>query len=168
KGGHNIYLSDAVLEVPGLKHSLDNNDTSGAIKTLFESLEDDAYIAVLSYYSTFDGAVEAAQKDLQGRLMLKTGRAVQAGFGPRYLHSTGQIHKGGPNSGIYLIFTHSEADDLKIPGAAFTFSELELSQAYGDMEALMKRGRRVVLFEAASSSAAGYKEAVKIISEALA
>ncbi|MFQ5480302.1 MAG: glucose-6-phosphate isomerase [Thermodesulfobacteriota bacterium] len=165
--GKKIFLSEAVQGVPGLRGALDNTDAAAVLKALFAEMKKGDYIALLTYYSTFDTAIESMAGELQGALMLKTKKAVQAGFGPRYLHSTGQIHKGGPNNGIYLIFTHAAADDLRIPGAPFTFSELELSQAYGDMEALMKRGRRVILFEAADASAANLKAYMDIIGEAL-
>jgi len=130
-------------------------------------METGAYIALLAYYSTFDTKVETMVKELQSLLMDRTKCAVQAGFGPRYLHSTGQVHKGGPNSGIYLIFTHKTTDDVSVPNADFTFSELELSQAYGDMEALNAKKRRVILFESASPAPHALQGAIDIISEAI-
>ncbi len=165
--GKNIYLSESVQKTPSVKKTLDDGDAAALLKALFAAMKDDDYIALLTYYSPFDTAIQSMASELQAALMLKTKKAVQAGFGPRYLHSTGQIHKGGPNNGIYLIFTHGVDKDLKIPQAPFTFSYLELSQAYGDMEALMKRGRRVLLFEAATPSAANLKTYMDIVREAL-
>ncbi len=166
-GELSVNLSDSVLEMPGLSALLSEKNISGALKILFKSMKDGDYIAILSYYSLFDGDAASIFKGLQGSLMSTTKKAVQSGFGPRYLHSTGQIHKGGPNSGLYLIFTHSTPEDVKIPGASYTFSELELSQAYGDMEALIARGRRVVLFEAPSASTDFLDKAVKVVLEGI-
>jgi transaldolase/glucose-6-phosphate isomerase len=68
------------------------------------------------------------------------------GFGPRFQHSTGQIHKGGPNTGLFLQITADAAQDVEIPGKGITFGILERAQALGDMEALLARGRRVLRF----------------------
>ena len=65
------------------------------------------------------------------------------GLGPRYLHSTGQLHKGGPNSGLFLQVVDEPGDELKIPGRDFGFAGLIRAQAQGDYEALKERGRRV-------------------------
>ena len=66
------------------------------------------------------------------------------GYGPRYLHSTGQLHKGGPNSGVFLLISATPAEDLPIPGEPFSFGTLELAQAIGDFASLDAAGRRAV------------------------
>jgi len=165
--GMKIYLGARVMASIRPRSSSGDVVTAAALRTLFENMEDGAYIALLTYYSIFDSTVEAMVRGLQATLMERTMGAVQAGFGPRYLHSTGQIHKGGPNSGIYLIFTHQATKDVIVPDADFTFSELELSQAYGDMEALDAKKRRVILFESESPSASAMQKAVDIILEAV-
>jgi hypothetical protein len=71
------------------------------------------------------------------------GCATTLGFGPRYLHSTGQLHKGGPNSGLFLVVTTGIAEDLDIPEMGWTFGVLHHAQARGDVRALLARGRRV-------------------------
>lgn len=73
----------------------------------------------------------------------KTKLAVTLGFGPRYLHSTGQLHKGGPNNGIFLLVTAAHAEDLPISSEKYGFVQLELAQAMGDFEALESKGRWV-------------------------
>jgi hypothetical protein len=65
------------------------------------------------------------------------------GYGPRYLHSTGQLHKGGPNTGVFLVLTAPGAD-VAIPGEPFTFGTLELAQALGDVASLDQAGRRAL------------------------
>ena len=73
-----------------------------------------------------------------------TGLASTGGFGPRYLHSTGQLHKGGPNTGLFLQITHTTADDVTVPDVGYTFGVLQRAQALGDLTALRDAGRRVV------------------------
>jgi hypothetical protein len=70
--------------------------------------------------------------------------ATTLGFGPRFLHSTGQLHKGGPAHGIFLQITAAPEKDLPIPGEGMTFGTLERAQALGDLETLRMRGRRVL------------------------
>ena len=70
--------------------------------------------------------------------------ATTLGYGPRFLHSTGQLHKGGPNSGVFLQITSEDADDLSIPGQKYSFGILTRLQAHGDFEVLVERGRRVL------------------------
>ncbi|MBI3315768.1 MAG: hypothetical protein HYZ87_02170, partial [Candidatus Omnitrophica bacterium] len=81
----------------------------------------------------------ALAKDIRHR----TRCAVTIGIGPRYLHSTGQLHKGGPGNGAFLLLTTRHSKHLKIPGEKYSFAELELAQAMGDLAALQSKGRRV-------------------------
>ena len=66
------------------------------------------------------------------------------GYGPRYLHSTGQLHKGGPNSGVFVLISATPSEDLPIPGEPFSFGTLEQAQAVGDFASLDAAGRRAV------------------------
>ena len=66
------------------------------------------------------------------------------GYGPRYLHSTGQLHKGGPNNGVFIIVTAEVDEDLPIPGEPFSFFVLEMAQAIGDFQSLDRTGRRAL------------------------
>jgi hypothetical protein len=70
--------------------------------------------------------------------------ATTVGFGPRYLHSTGQAHKGGPNSGVFLMMTCDDGEDLPVPGQQYSFGTIKRLQARGDFEVLSSRGRRVL------------------------
>jgi glucose-6-phosphate isomerase len=80
---------------------------------------------------------------LAARAREATGCVVTHGFGPRYLHSTGQLHKGGPNTGLFLQVVDDTGDELPIPGREFGFGRLIRAQAAGDYESLQERGRRV-------------------------
>jgi hypothetical protein len=87
------------------------------------------------------------QEKLQSiRLQVRNARRVATtlGYGPRFLHSTGQLHKGGPNSGVFLQLTSADAEDLPIPGRKFSFGVLKDAQALGDFLALSKQGRRLL------------------------
>jgi len=87
---------------------------------------------------------EQALESLQRALRRRTRCAVSLGFGPRFLHSTGQYHKGGPNRGLFIVITAAREQDLPIPGQGLTFGTLQYAQALGDMEALLAQGRRVL------------------------
>jgi transaldolase / glucose-6-phosphate isomerase len=83
-------------------------------------------------------------QNLRSKILKRTGQATTLGFGPRFLHSTGQLHKGGPNNGLFLQITQQPGRDLEIPGQELTFGTLERAQALGDLEALLARGRRAI------------------------
>ena len=70
--------------------------------------------------------------------------ASTLGYGPRFLHSTGQYHKGGPNTGLFIQLTADEPEDIAIPGHPYTFGVFKRAQALGDLESLREHGRRVV------------------------
>ena len=89
-----------------------------------------------------DPASEARLEPLLERARA-TGRAVGWGLGPRYLHSTGQLHKGGPDTGVFVQVVDDLGEEVPIPGRPFGFRRLIAAQAAGDLEALRERGRRV-------------------------
>ena len=100
------------------------------------------YLAVLAYTEPGD-AVEAALDRLRHRVMEKHHVATTTGYGPRYLHSTGQLHKGGPNSGVFLILSDARGSELPIPEEPFGFKTLFAAQWVGDLKSLRDHGRRV-------------------------
>jgi transaldolase/glucose-6-phosphate isomerase len=101
------------------------------------------YIAINAYLPRTP-ANSAALQELRNAIRLQTGLATTVGFGPRFLHSTGQLHKGGPETGIFLQITAEPEGDLLIPGGKMTFGILERAQALGDLEALLARRRRAI------------------------
>jgi glucose-6-phosphate isomerase len=110
---------------------------------LMNLVQDGDYLGVLAYLGP-DPELANALKRLRTRLGTLTGAATMFGYGPRYLHSTGQLHKGGPNSGVFILVTAPAKEDVPIPGEAFSFGTLELSQALGDFASLDAAGRRAV------------------------
>ncbi len=101
------------------------------------------YIAINAYLPRND-AVAAALTALRVAIRAKTGCATTVGFGPRFLHSTGQLHKGGADNGLFLQITADSAQDAEIPTQGMTFSVLERAQSLGDYEALAARNRRIL------------------------
>ena len=110
---------------------------------LYSLLESNDYVAILPYVYPSE-EVEQALLALRDKIMARTKRAVLFGFGPRYLHSTGQLHKGDGNNGVFLILSADPAKDIKIPGQHYTFGQLCNAQALGDFQALQAKGRRVI------------------------
>jgi transaldolase/glucose-6-phosphate isomerase len=115
----------------------------GALRALFETENEGDYFALLAYLPADAGTVEQLQR-IRGLIRDETGMATTLGFGPRFLHSTGQLHKGGPASGIFLQVTAEPRRDLPIPGWQESFGILIAAQAAGDLAALQRRGRRVL------------------------
>ena len=93
--------------------------------------------------------------------------ATVAGFGPRFLHSTGQAYKGGPNTGVFLVVTRDPEPDLDIPGHKASFGNVQQMQARGDMEVLSARGRRVLRVHL-KRSGGGMKALVAAVKTAVA
>jgi glucose-6-phosphate isomerase len=125
------------------------------------------YFAILSFLprtQTLDQSLEA----LRQRLGNRSGRAVMLGFGPRYLHSTGQLYKGGPNHGVFLLLTSDEREDLPIPGEAFSFGVLKQAQALGDFQAMEEHHRRVLRLHLKGNPESGIRRVLDLSEEAFA
>jgi transaldolase / glucose-6-phosphate isomerase len=101
------------------------------------------YVAVLAYLAPTP-AHDAFLQRLAAAVGRATGAPVTVGYGPRFLHSTGQLHKGGPANGAFLQIETEDARDVAVPGAGYTFGRLKLAQALGDLAALTSRGRTVL------------------------
>ena len=101
------------------------------------------YVALLAYVPMDPDVVDRLQR-IRARIGEATGAATTLGFGPRFLHSTGQLHKGGPDTGVFLQITADPAKDLPIPGWQESFGTLIAAQALGDLTSLQRRGRRAL------------------------
>jgi len=161
-----------VVSEPGLAASAEPGALGGgppsvaaAIRSLLGTLAEGDYFAILAYLPP-DPAVAAALGRMRVAVRDALGAATTAGIGPRYLHSTGQLHKGGPASGVYLMLTADPLRDLPIPGRAETFGTLMAAQAAGDLAALQRRGRRVLRLHAADAEA-GLARVGHLVGEAL-
>jgi glucose-6-phosphate isomerase len=114
---------------------------AGALSWLLREVGSGGYLAVMAYLDRF---ADAGAAGVRSRLAAASGRPVTFGWGPRFLHSTGQYHKGGPQVGVFLQLTGAVTDDLPVPGRPYSFGELIAAQAAGDRQALAGRGRPVV------------------------
>ncbi|HEU4509777.1 MAG TPA: hypothetical protein VFR78_16190 [Pyrinomonadaceae bacterium] len=121
------------------------------------------YIAFLNYIEETREIDEEFQQ-LRTHLRDATGCAVTIGYGPRFLHSTGQLHKGGPNTGVFFQIIANDDGDLAIPGEPYTFSILKQAQAFGDFRALAKRGRRVIGIDLGDATLRGLDRLRRILS----
>ncbi len=114
-----------------------------ALKAHFGRLGTGDYVGLLAYIERSPAHVDTLQR-LRGMIRDRTKAATCLGFGPRFLHSTGQTYKGGPNSGVFLQITCDDAADLKVPGQSYTFGVVKAAQARGDFDVLAERGRRAL------------------------
>jgi glucose-6-phosphate isomerase len=114
--------------------------------------ETGTFVAILDYLPVDDQRAEAVAH-VRTRIRERTGAATTHGLGPRYLHSTGQFHKGGTNSGLFLLLTAADATETPVPGADYSFSVLKHAQALGDFEALVAADRHVIHYHITDAEA---------------
>ena len=135
------------------------------VRDAIASIQPKDYVAFLSYLPG-GSAVDSAVGEIRTAIRRRTKAATTFGLGPRYLHSTGQYHKGGPNACVAFVLTADDETQTTIPGAGYSFSVLKRAQALGDVQALEAHGRRVVRlhFEDAARAAQSLK---RIFEEAL-
>jgi transaldolase/glucose-6-phosphate isomerase len=133
KDGFRVYSKD---EISGRSaRTILENFVAGAVAG--------DYVAINAFLPR-NASVAKKLSKLRQAIRSRTRCAVTVGFGPRFLHSTGQLHKGGPNSGLFIVLTADPAADFDIPTQNMTFGTLELAQALGDTSALEAQGRRVL------------------------
>jgi transaldolase/glucose-6-phosphate isomerase len=124
------------------------------------------YIALLDYIEETpenDAIIQATRTHLRDA----TRCATTTGYGPRFLHSTGQLHKGGPDTGVFIQVTASDRTDLPIPGQPYTFSILKQAQALGDFRSLASRGRRAIRVDLGADTTGGLQRLHDLIAEAV-
>ncbi len=170
--GEALRLPMPLVSEPGLSASADParlGDTpptvAAAIRSLLGTIGDGDYFAMLAFLPP-DPGTWAALDRIRTTVRDALGAATTVGIGPRYLHSSGQLHKGGPDSGVYLMLTAEPERDLPIPGRAETFGTLIAAQAAGDLAALQVRGRRVLRLHA-SDAAAGLARVEQLVADAV-
>ncbi|HEX2619508.1 MAG TPA: hypothetical protein VHL11_05155, partial [Phototrophicaceae bacterium] len=133
----------APLKAIGSQHGFDTQNLVQLLAAQILGTNAGDYFAILAYLPP-SPEMDTHLEDLQRRLRHVTRRAVTVGYGPRYLHSTGQLHKGGANNGVFLLLTHDQGQDVAIPDSAYSFGILNDAQAAGDFEALDTHKRRVM------------------------
>ncbi|RAM37171.1 glucose-6-phosphate isomerase [Arthrobacter globiformis] len=153
-------FTDGAIEVRGGEWLGDATSATDAVSALLAQLGSDGYLSVQAY---FDRLAYAQLEGVRDELAAVSGRPVTFGWGPRFLHSTGQFHKGGPAIGVFLQVTAASAQDLAIPERPFTFGELITAQAAGDAQVLSEHGRPVLRLHL-TDRAAGVAQLQEIVS----
>ena len=154
--------TDGSIEIRGSEQVLQGATTvPEALKALMAQLPEDGYVSVQAY---FDRLGWAELEEIRPVLAEKTGRPVTFGWGPRFLHSTGQYHKGGPAQGVYLQVTATTDTDVDIPEIPFSFGELISAQADGDAKVLTDHHRPVLRLRL-TDRAAGVEQLLKAATE---
>ena len=123
------------------------SDPAAALRAHLDGAQAGDYVALQAYVTPDDATTNALQ---ELRVAIRDSRrlATTLGFGPRFLHSTGQLHKGGPNTGVFVQVTGDDQADVPIPGQRYSFSVLKQAQADGDLESLRSHERRVIRIHA--------------------
>jgi transaldolase/glucose-6-phosphate isomerase len=143
---------------------VDELSVGALLKAHFGRVTAGDYVALLAYLDRNDtNTVQLQQIRDAVRQGGKTASCV--GFGPRFLHSTGQAYKGGPNTGVFLQITADAAEDIQVPGQDYTFGVVEAAQAQGDLEVLAERGRRVVRVHLGNEVAAGLAQLNRLLAD---
>ena len=137
----------------------------GWLRAHLASLKAGDYVALLAYVemnARHAGVLQRIRHGIRDRAHV----ATCVGFGPRFLHSTGQAYKGGSDKGVFLQITADDARDLAVPGQAYTFGVIKAAQARGDFAVLAERGRRVLRVHLGADVAAGLETIARLVDEA--
>ena len=165
EGGIKLFTDEknaaALLKAAGSDRSL-----KGILRAHLSRLGASDYFAVLAYIQ-MNAEHEALLQAFRHAVRDRKHVATCLGFGPRFLHSTGQAYKGGPNSGVFLQITCDEANDLAVPQQKYTFGVVKAAQARGDFAVLAERGRRALRVHIGSNVKAGLSKLADIVKSAL-
>jgi len=165
KDGIRLYAdseNQKALAAAGAKNSL-----TSYLRAHFSRLQDGDYAALLAYIERNEAHMAPLQATRQAIRDAKHV-ATCVGFGPRFLHSTGQAYKGGPNSGVFIQITCDDADDIAIPGQKYGFSVVKAAQARGDFDVLAERHRRALRVHLGADVDAGLATLQSAVNQALA
>jgi len=175
-----LALETPILEGEGLKLYADERNAAvlmaapgvrasvvEAFHAHFRRLQPGDYAAFLAYVEMTE-AHEDALQTIRQKVRDRKRVATCVGFGPRFLHSTGQAYKGGPNAGVFVQITCDDAADLAVPGQKYTFGVVKSAQARGDFQVLAERGRRALRVHLGKDVPAGLETLRRIIEQALA
>lgn len=147
--------------------AVSGDDLEALLKSHLARIGRGDYFAINAYLEmneSHDAPLQALRHEVRDHYKV----ATTLGYGPRFLHSTGQLHKGGPNRGVFLQLTAEDAEDLAIPGQRYTFGVLKNAQAQGDLEILSERNRRILRIHLAADVRAGLEQLAEIVHRALA
>ncbi|OXM62199.1 glucose-6-phosphate isomerase [Amycolatopsis vastitatis] len=161
KGGETASNVDGPVEIFGSDGVSTDGSLTDVLSAFFASAPDAGYIAVQAYLDRLDDASTAV---LRGEIAKRTGKQTTFGWGPRFLHSTGQYHKGGHQNGVFLQLTGAVEHDLDVPDRPYTLGQLQHAQALGDGQVLAEHGRPVLRLHL-TDRAAGLAAVVRAVQE---
>jgi transaldolase/glucose-6-phosphate isomerase len=147
--------ADDLITIYG-KENGEEGSVAEVLRAHLATIKPGDYIAFLNYIEDTP-EIDRQFQELRTQLRDATKCAVTIGYGPRFLHSTGQLHKGGPDTGVFFQIIANDHTDFAIPEEPYTFSILKQAQALGDFRALAKRGRRVIGIDLGNDTLAGLK-----------
>lgn len=154
--------TDGQLSVSGADAGSGDGSVKDVLRAHLAKIKASDYVALLAYIQETpetDAALEAIRMTIREA----TRCATTTGYGPRFLHSTGQLHKGGPDSGVFLQITAPDQVDFPVPGESYTFSVLKDAQALGDFQSLQKHGRRAIRVDLGDDVLVGLKKLEALI-----
>jgi glucose-6-phosphate isomerase len=162
-----LIAQDSIAVFADMKdEALPTSSLLDLLRAFLSKVKTGDYLALLSYVEE-TSAIEAELMKIRSTLRDATRCATTSGYGPRFLHSTGQLHKGGPPTGVFFQITANDAQDFAVPGEAYTFSILKQAQALGDFHSLSKRGRRAIRVDLGNDTIGGLKRLHELVIEAV-
>jgi transaldolase/glucose-6-phosphate isomerase len=164
EGAIRVYADDANARV--LKQAGDGSTLVTSLKAHLNRIHDSDYCA-LNAFIPRDEEMEELLTDIRQAVRDSRRVATTVGFGPRFLHSTGQLHKGGPNSGVFIEITHQAAAHLPVPGRSYDFAAVLGAQARGDFSVLNERSRRIIRVDLGKDVETGLKTLKDAVHRAL-
>jgi hypothetical protein len=135
--------TERVLQEYTASGKLPSVETTRSVAELLAKAGKGTYLAIMAYMHETPGT-DKALMELRRKVVERYGISTTLGYGPRFLHSTGQLHKGGPATGLFLQITADHEQDVPIPGKPYTFGMVADAQALGDLEALQSLGKRII------------------------
>ncbi|MGI5818694.1 MAG: glucose-6-phosphate isomerase [Armatimonadota bacterium] len=149
-----------------LEGSIVHGDVRGAVKDLLDRLHPGDYLGIMAYLKRSE-VVDDAVAHIRTEVAAAKKVATTFGYGPRFLHSTGQLHKGGPNTGVFLQLTSEGGEEVDVPGEPYDFATLKDAQAAGDLAVLQERGRRVMRLDLGDDVATNLGRLIEMVVEAV-
>jgi transaldolase/glucose-6-phosphate isomerase len=162
-----VVATDGVLTIYAdekERERLSSSTVADALRAHLAGVKPGDYVALLAYLEETPDH-EAVIQEIRTNLRDAVRVATTTGYGPRFLHSTGQVHKGGPASGLFLQLTAPDHVDLNVPGQSYTFSLLKQAQAQGDFRSLASRGRRAIRVDLGTDTLAGLRRLRELIAQ---
>jgi len=158
----NTVASDESIAIYGADDAEKAESVAEVLRDHLATIKPGSYIAFLNYIEETPETDRQFQA-LRTQLRDSTHCATTVGYGPRFLHSTGQLHKGGPDTGVFFQIIANDAVDFAIPGEPYTFAILKQAQALGDFRALVKRGRRVIGIDLSDNTSRGLARLAELL-----